>query len=67
MLAHTILGVSFDSNSGDCRFLVLDPHYTGDENRQEIISKVWMITIFYVDTVSFTDRLIFRDGVVGKQ
>ncbi|EPB76370.1 hypothetical protein ANCCEY_04531 [Ancylostoma ceylanicum] len=31
-LAHTILGVDFDENSGECKFLVLDPHYTGSED-----------------------------------
>lgn len=29
VLAHTIIGVSIDEDSGETRFLVLDPHYTG--------------------------------------
>ncbi|XP_071561183.1 ufm1-specific protease 2-like isoform X2 [Temnothorax nylanderi] len=28
VLAHTILGVSYDENSGEGKFLILDPHYT---------------------------------------
>ncbi|CAJ0601660.1 unnamed protein product [Cylicocyclus nassatus] len=40
-LAHTILGVDFDENSGDCMFLVLDPHYTGGEDLKTILTKGW--------------------------
>ncbi|KAL6739155.1 hypothetical protein Aduo_012640 [Ancylostoma duodenale] len=40
-LAHTILGVDFDENSGECRFLVLDPHYTGSEDIRVVLSKGW--------------------------
>ena len=40
VLAHTILGVDFDESSGDVKFLILDPHYTGEENLKEIQSKV---------------------------
>ncbi|XGW28693.1 hypothetical protein V3C99_008466 [Haemonchus contortus] len=40
-LAHTILGVDFDENSGDCAFLVLDPHYTGSEDLKVVLSKGW--------------------------
>ncbi|ETN84607.1 peptidase family C78, partial [Necator americanus] len=40
-LAHTILGVDFDEDSGECSFLVLDPHYTGSEDLKTILSKGW--------------------------
>lgn len=40
-LAHTILGVDFDDNTGDCRFLVLDPHYTGSEDIRTVTTKGW--------------------------
>ncbi|RCN33643.1 peptidase family C78, partial [Ancylostoma caninum] len=40
-LAHTILGVDFDENSGECKFLVLDPHYTGSEDIRVVLSKGW--------------------------
>lgn len=39
MLAHTILGVDFDENTGECRFLVLDPHYTGIDDVNTVINK----------------------------
>lgn len=29
VLAYTLLGVQFDESTGDCAFLILDPHYTG--------------------------------------
>ncbi|CAJ0928709.1 unnamed protein product, partial [Mesorhabditis belari] len=41
MLAHTILGVDFDENTGECRFLVLDPHYTGIDDVNTVINKGW--------------------------
>ena len=40
MLAHTILGVDFNEETGDVKFLVLDPHYTGDEVVKTIVDKV---------------------------
>nr|XP_031836789.1 probable Ufm1-specific protease 2 [Nomia melanderi] len=41
VLAHTILGVCHDKSTGDVKFLILDPHYTGLENLSTIISKGW--------------------------
>lgn len=41
-LAHTILGVDFNENTGKLRFLVLDPHYTGLEDLNTILKKVFI-------------------------
>lgn len=41
VLAHTILGVSYDESSGEGKFLILDPHYTGTEYLPTIINKGW--------------------------
>ncbi|XP_032685987.1 ufm1-specific protease 2 isoform X2 [Odontomachus brunneus] len=41
VLAHTILGVTFDEHSGEGKFLILDPHYTGAENLSTILNKGW--------------------------
>ncbi|KAL3982169.1 Peptidase C78 family protein [Acanthocheilonema viteae] len=41
MLAHTILGVDFNESTGESSFLVLDPHYSGDEDLHTIITKGW--------------------------
>ncbi|CAG0893509.1 unnamed protein product [Cyprideis torosa] len=40
-LAHTILGVDFNPDTGDLAFLVLDPHYTGDDDLRTILNKGW--------------------------
>ena len=40
VLAHTILGVDFNDVTGDVKFLILDPHYTGAEDLQVIQDKV---------------------------
>ncbi|KRT82016.1 Peptidase, partial [Oryctes borbonicus] len=34
VLAHTILGVDYNRQTGNIKFLILDPHYTGGENLQ---------------------------------
>ncbi|XP_066517555.1 ufm1-specific protease 2 [Hoplias malabaricus] len=41
VLAHTILGVAWSESSGEIRFLILDPHYTGGEDLQTITDKGW--------------------------
>jgi hypothetical protein len=39
MLAFTILGVDYNDKSGDCQFLILDPHYTGADELRAVQSK----------------------------
>jgi len=41
VLAHTILGVCFSETTGETRFLILDPHYTGAEDLKTIQGKGW--------------------------
>lgn len=41
VLAHTILGVDFNSNTGELKFLILDPHYTGADDIQTVQNKGW--------------------------
>nr|XP_029731839.1 probable Ufm1-specific protease 2 [Aedes albopictus] len=41
VLAHTILGVDFDRNTGDLKFLILDPHYTGADEIGTVLAKGW--------------------------
>lgn len=41
MLAHTILGVDFNESTGESSFLVLDPHFSGDEDLHTVISNGW--------------------------
>jgi Ufm1-specific protease 2 len=41
VLAHTILGVDYNSSTGDIRFLILDPHYTGADELATVQSKGW--------------------------
>ena len=40
MLAHTILGVYYNDQTGEIKFLILDPHYTGGEDLRVIQDKV---------------------------
>ncbi|XP_037328916.2 ufm1-specific protease 2 [Pungitius pungitius] len=41
VLAHTILGVAWSETSGQIRYLILDPHYTGAEDLQVVTDKGW--------------------------
>ena len=43
VLAHTILGVAWSETTGQIRYLILDPHYTGAEDLQTITDKVTVI------------------------
>ena len=40
VLAHTIIGVDFDEMTGEVKYLILDPHYTGSEDVKTITNKV---------------------------
>ena len=41
VLAHTILGVHFSESTGEIKFLILDPHYTGGEDLKTVQGKGW--------------------------
>ncbi|XP_031195559.1 ufm1-specific protease 2 isoform X2 [Mastomys coucha] len=41
VLAHTILGVAWNETTGQIKFLILDPHYTGAEDLQVMLEKGW--------------------------
>ncbi|XP_045459348.1 ufm1-specific protease 2 [Melitaea cinxia] len=41
VLAHTIIGVEYNSVTNDTRYLILDPHYTGADDISVVISKGW--------------------------
>lgn len=45
VLAHTILGVAWSETTGQIRYLILDPHYTGAEDLQVITDKVTASTL----------------------
>jgi hypothetical protein len=40
-LAHTIIGIDYNPRLGDCRYLILDPHYTGPDQINNIIDGGW--------------------------
>ncbi|KAG6473736.1 hypothetical protein ZIOFF_067653 [Zingiber officinale] len=41
VLAYTLLGVDYNEVSGDCAFLILDPHYTGSDDLKKIVHGGW--------------------------
>jgi len=42
VLAYGLLGVDLHPSSGECRFLILDPHYTGGDNLASILKGGWV-------------------------
>ena len=38
VLAYTLLGVDFNESTGQCAFLILDPHYTGADDLKRVQS-----------------------------
>lgn len=42
VLAYTLLGIDYNELTGDCAFLILDPHYTGGENLKSIQNGQWI-------------------------
>jgi Ufm1-specific protease 2 len=38
--AHTIVGIDFNEMTGQVRYLIVDPHYTGVDDIKVIINKV---------------------------
>ncbi|CAG4940927.1 unnamed protein product [Colias eurytheme] len=41
VLAHTIIGVEYNEDKNETRYLILDPHYTGADDIQTVIAKGW--------------------------
>ncbi|XP_058749103.1 probable Ufm1-specific protease [Vicia villosa] len=41
VLAYTLLGVDYNDATGDCAFLILDPHYTGTDDLKKVINGGW--------------------------
>ncbi|CAN4087996.1 unnamed protein product [Withania somnifera] len=41
VLAYTLLGVDYNDATGDCAFLILDPHYTGSDDIKKIVNGGW--------------------------
>ncbi|GAQ78689.1 hypothetical protein KFL_000170350 [Klebsormidium nitens] len=42
VLAYTLLGIDYNELTGECAFLILDPHYTGGESLKAIQSGQWI-------------------------
>lgn len=42
VLAYTLLGVSYNEQTGECAFLILDPHYTGEDDISKVQAGHWV-------------------------
>lgn len=41
VLAYTLLGIDFNPNTGATKYLILDPHYIGKEDKKIIQEAGW--------------------------
>lgn len=41
-MAYTLLGIDHNERTGECAFLILDPHYTGGDDLQAIHRGQWV-------------------------
>jgi Ufm1-specific protease 2 len=41
LYAYTIVGVDFNELTGDVKYCIVDPHYTGSDDLKTIVSKGW--------------------------
>ncbi len=42
VLAYTLLGIDYNESTGECAFLILDPHYTEGEDINKITAGAWV-------------------------
>lgn len=42
VLAYTLLGICCNEQTGECAFLILDPHYTGEDEISKVQSGQWI-------------------------
>ena len=42
VLAYTLLGIDYNERTGQCAFLILDPHYTGSDDIKAIHKGQWV-------------------------
>lgn len=42
VLAYTMVGIDWNQKTGDCSYLILDPHYVGQDDTNIITSKGWV-------------------------
>jgi len=57
VLAYTLLGIDYNEETGDIRYLILDPHYTGSDNLKNIQDKGW---IGWKESKLFVDHAFYN-------
>lgn len=67
MYAHTILGVNYNEQTGQVKYLILDPHYTGADVVKEAVSRggiSWKTPDFWDKTVFYNMCLPQRPSII---
>jgi len=62
VLAYTLLGIDYNEETGDCAFLILDPHYTGGEDLRLIHGGTWVWWKKIGDKAAAGGELFVRDA-----
>lgn len=61
VLAYTLMGIDWCERTGECAFLILDPHYTGKDELKPIHAGQW-IAWKHVDGRAAAGGKLFHDN-----
>ena len=42
MLAYTLLGIDYNAATGECAYLILDPHFMGSDDLRKVQKGQWV-------------------------
>lgn len=62
VLAYTLLGIEYNADTGECAFLILDPHYTGTDDIGKIHSGQWVAWKRLGDKAAAGGELFVKDA-----
>lgn len=62
-LAFTMLGVEFNEETRDIRYLILDPHYTGSDDIKSITGKISQMIGYKAKACGWRDKSLFLPNV----
>lgn len=62
VLAYTLLGVDYNAATGECAYLILDPHYTGTDDLKKIQKGQWIAWKKADSNASAGGKLFVKDA-----
>lgn len=62
VLAYTLLGIDYNEATGECAYLILDPHYAGQDDLKKIQNAQWVAWKKSDSTASAGGKLFVQDA-----